>query len=136
MKALILEDDKTRQRAIRLIRNHGFSIVRIVETAEDAIDALIEADDWDLVCLDHDLGGEEMVDSPGQGAGYEVACWLEANRPGQAVVIHSLNPVGRDKMAAALPGAVIYPEAWKLPETLKLVARRAAEMRGKAKGGG
>lgn len=47
---------------------------------------------WDMVYLDHDLGGEQT--------GYDIMCWLEANPvylPKEIVIITS-NPVGRQRM--------------------------------------
>lgn len=81
----------------------------IVETAKEAIDELGK-NSWDIVFLDHDLGGSEMVAS-GPGTGYEVAKWLENNSDKQPpeIVIHSFNPEGARKMKAALPSAKVEP---------------------------
>ena len=86
----------------------------VVETAQDAIAALEESE-FDIAALDHDLGGEEMVES-GPGTGYEVACWLEQHpdRQPNIIWIHTLNPVGRQRMAEALPKAEIRPLWWNV----------------------
>lgn len=112
LKALILEDDHNRMSQMHT-KMIGIAHLTIVETANEAIAALTD-DSWDLLSLDHDLGGEEMVDS-GPGTGYEVACWLENNPHKQPAVIwiHSLNPVGRNRMSQALPDAQQKPLWWK-----------------------
>jgi len=84
-----------------------------VMTAADAIEALAN-NDWDVLFLDHDLGGEAYVKS-GPGTGYEVAVWLERNptRKPPQIFLHSLNTVGRDNMKGALLEAIHAPFAWK-----------------------
>lgn len=109
MNILILEDDKTRQKYF--VRRFGYDVT-IVETAHAAIDNL-RLKDWDAVYLDHDLGGQQMVES-GDNTGYEVAKWLAEHphrQPGR-IIIHSYNPVGRDNMKALLPRAIIAPGIW------------------------
>ena len=110
-KILILEDNAERSKAFR--RKFIGNCVTIVAEACEVI-ALLGAENWDALFLDHDLGGEVMVES-GPGTGYEVACWLEQNsdRKPEQIVIHSANPVGRLKMKAALPDALVCPFAWK-----------------------
>lgn len=108
MRVLILEDDPDRHRAFR----KRLGEPTIVTTAPECI-KLLEAEEWDELYLDHDLGGEVYVPS-GPGTGYEVACWLEANpaRHPRRIVLHSLNPVGRARMKSALPNAYDRPGAW------------------------
>lgn len=113
MRILILEDDPARLTLMREALDHvsGLEIVH-VEKASEAIEKL-SSEVFDVVTLDHDLGGQQMVKS-GPGTGYEVACWLENNpdaHRGQTW-IHSLNPVGRYKMSQALPEALVVPGWW------------------------
>ncbi len=99
-KILILEDDHERHEAFRL--KFKDEDVLIVETAKEAI-AHLKLEDFDILFLDHDLGGKVYVES-GPGTGYEVACFLEENKglkPKQ-IIIHSLNPVGAKKMNQAI----------------------------------
>jgi len=110
MDILILEDSSERQQAF-LKKFSEFNLA-IVETAQDAIEKL-QSQKWDSILLDHDLGGETNVES-GPGTGYEVAQWL-ANNPDhkpEQIIIHSANPVGRDRMKAELPEAIIAPFLW------------------------
>ena len=109
MKILILEDSKRRHKAFRA--KYGFDLT-IVETTSEAIE-LLESQEWDTLFLDHDLGGETMVDS-GSGTGYEVAKWLSEHpeRKPRQIILHSYNPVGRANMKAALPEAEEAPGIW------------------------
>lgn len=78
------------------------SVWRTVKTASECITEL-QAAFFDVVSLDHDLGPPEA------GTGYDVLCWLEqqiAAGDWRTVVpellIHSANPVGRQRMLAAI----------------------------------
>lgn len=131
MKILILDDDETRLEAfakkfeweiptpamltedarkneLRLNRNK----LHFARTAKDAIQ-LLGTECYDVVFLDHDLGGQVYVES-GPGTGYEVAEWMAGNLKDcdPVVVIHTLNPAGRSRMRAVLPEAVLWPFAW------------------------
>lgn len=85
---LFLDDDVTRQARARKL----WPACTIVETAADCI-AHLKGVQFTLVMLDHDLGGEQFVDSKREDCGMEVVRWMVANKPkvGQ-VVIHSFNP--------------------------------------------
>ena len=103
-RILILEDDPYRAAAF-LERFPGAEIAR---EADRAIALLLESA-WDVLFLDHDLGGS--IYDP---TGYEVASWLREH-PGcipPRVILHSLNPSGRARMKQALPEAVEMPFAW------------------------
>ena len=107
MKILILEDNEERHKKfLEALKSHE---VVIVETSQEAIKYLKE-EKWDVAFLDHDLGGQANVSS-GPGTGYEVAVWLSENvdRMPTQVYIHSMNPVGSQKMKFALPDAIVSP---------------------------
>jgi len=110
MNILILEDDKERHKAF--LNNLNVASVVIVDTAKEAIQKLSKYS-WDYLFLDHDLGGQQMVES-GPGTGYEVALWLEQNPDKQPakIIIHSFNPTGALKMKQALPKAKLRPGCW------------------------
>jgi len=110
MDILILEDDHERHKAF-LKSLIGANVV-IVETVRDALTKLIESS-WDYLFLDHDLGGQTMVES-GLETGYEVAQFLEQNPECQPpnIIIHSFNPTGAIKMQQALPKATLSPGCW------------------------
>jgi len=112
MKILILDDDDTRHTLFK--QNYSKHDLVHTYTADEAIDAL-KRGTYDVVFLDHDLGGKQMVDSWGEEpTGYTVAKWMAMNperKPGQ-VYIHSLNPVGARNMHNILPGSKLAPGAW------------------------
>ena len=80
-----------------------------VFTAEQAI-IFLKAFDVSHISLDHDLGPIEA------GTGYDVACYIETEHAIHGKFanlkwrIHSSNPVGRQRMAAALRKLESYTE--------------------------
>lgn len=110
MRVLILDDDMMRHKIFnqKLIGH----VVTNVYTSKEAIDEL-ENEDWDIVFLDHDLGGKIYVES-GENTGYEVAQWLNNNPSKQPkrIVIHSYNPTGAQNMKQLLSDAEVVPGAW------------------------
>lgn len=110
MKILVLDDDQYRLKQFqqRLIGH----VVHCTETASDTIKMLSE-ESFDVVFLDHDLGGTAYVPS-GPGTGYEVAKWLSehVDRKPKQIVIHSFNAPGANNMKSLLPEAFYNPGAW------------------------
>lgn len=99
MKVLFLEDDEARIVIAR--REFVGCSLRIARTAAEAI-ALLQDERFDLVSLDHDLGGKVMVASDAD-SGYAVAEWIAESEDWQApVIVHSMNPVGGAKMVDVL----------------------------------
>lgn len=112
MKILILEDDPERHLSFK--KNLAFAkVLKIVTTVPDAIYELSH-NTWDVLFLDHDLGGEVFVDSNESLTGYHVAVWLEEHQEYKPknIIIHSLNYIGAARMKAALPEAQLIPSAW------------------------
>lgn len=114
MKILILEDDPLRIEKFRkgLIGHTMF----ITDNTNLAIEHL-KKEEWDILFLDHDLGGQTFVQS-GVGTGYEVATWLEEHpeyKP-KTIYVHSLNPMGAQNMMRALdlPDKNYVPFAWDI----------------------
>lgn len=105
-RVLILDDDPDENR-LHLFRRcfvilgerkgMKFDITHVL-TAKDCIDKLSES--WDMIFLDHDLGGQTYVDTDSEDCGMRVAEWIE-NNPNcligtAAVFVHSLNvPAGQ-----------------------------------------
>jgi len=72
-----------------------------VKTAHEAIEQLAR-EAFDVVSLDHDLGDDE-----GLGTGLDVLRWIEEQvflhgYRAPELRVHSMNPVGREKMWAAI----------------------------------
>lgn len=98
MKVLFLDDNLQR----RITAKSFFSDchIVIVETAEQAIEAIDKHSPFDVVYLDHDLGGQVFVPSD-EKSGFSVAqhlAKLNKKKLPTKVVIHSFNPVGAKKM--------------------------------------
>jgi CheY-like chemotaxis protein len=98
MNILFLDDDDRRCHIFR----SNFPSADIVNTAEEAIAAL-EHGEYDLICLDHDLGGEQMVNPRGKNTGSEVVRYMIKNpHPAKAIMIHTHNPPAGNQMVMAL----------------------------------
>lgn len=106
MKILIVEDNEFRIKKFRsCLLNHDF---HIAISANDAIEYL-KNNQYDLIFLDHDLGGLEMIDSNFYNTGYTVAKYMAANDIECEVIIHSLNPVGAKNIQSIIPKGRIIP---------------------------
>jgi len=92
MKILVLEDNIYRIKKFQQeLIGH---IVDFAATANAAIDFLND-NLYDIIFLDHDLGGKENIDSKEENTGYTVAKFISTTfsvKP--IIVIHSCNPIG------------------------------------------
>jgi len=79
-------------------------------TVEDGSNFLF-ANKYDLMFLDHDLGGEEMVDSFSDNTGYRLAEFIASFTQNKETpcVIHSCNHVGAENMLRFIPHAIKIP---------------------------
>ena len=103
MKILFLDDNGLRRAAARIAFNgHDFVIV---ETAADAIEYLKKFN-FDMVSLDHDLGGRFFDNSARVDCGMEVVRWIVSNRPVIPTInIHSWNEDAANNMVKFLTDA-------------------------------
>jgi len=110
MNILILEDSTERQEQFN--KNLAGHNVTITDSSKTAIQKLSN-EKWDVLFLDHDLGGIVHVPS-GENTGYEVAKFLEENKQfiPNYVIVHSVNTVGAKNIIDALPNAVHIPFVW------------------------
>ena len=82
-------------------QDHGCAGWRWVRTAEELIEILAGCDLATVrLSLDHDLGDAQLT-------GYDVLVWIErevaaGRSPPMSIALHSQNPVGRQRMQAAL----------------------------------
>lgn len=103
-RVLFLDDDDNRHRKIR---PHLIGCQKIVQvkTATEAISAL-KCYEFDIVFLDHDLGGEIFVSSDRPDTGMFVAKVIALSRLEiPLIVIHSCNPDGAVRMHDVLKSA-------------------------------
>ena len=108
MKIFILEDDPNRM--VKFMKELTGHRVDHAETVDIGF-AMIKADKYDLLFLDHDLGGAQMVDSSEENTGYELAKLITSSTSNKETpcIIHSCNPVGADNMVKVLPHAHRIP---------------------------
>lgn len=96
---LFLDDDLNRTDAFLKIIPYAKTTL----TAPGMINYLKTAKDIDIVFLDHDLGGEQMVSSNREDCGMEVVRWMVENQPDlNQVIVHSLNQPAAVEMVAKL----------------------------------
>lgn len=101
LRVLILEDTAERQKILTgLFKDQAWVLVH---TAARAL-RLLDAFEFDVISLDYDLACEEKGD--------RVARHIRdgANRQAR-VIVHSMNPRGRDRIAVILPQAIVLPVA-------------------------
>ena len=89
MRILFLDDD---ERRIDVWKKH-FPGSTITCTSDETIEQLRDHGPWDIISLDHDLGGMQMVsDDEGYDTGMQVIYWIEQNKPEfRYFFIHSYN---------------------------------------------
>lgn len=100
MKIFILEDDQLRINAF-VNAWAGYHDLRVATSVPEA--KQLWAPPYDLVCLDHDLGGEIFVPSEHENTGFAFCKWLTefvpaADMASTIFVVHSFNPDGAQKM--------------------------------------
>lgn len=127
MRILFLDDDEYRHKTVRPLMT--FDAAR---TALEAI-GLLQVNTYDLVFLDHDLGGLQMVESSEENTGFTVAKWIRDNNPSIGwVILHSLNPGGVLNMDSVLRQAdystLICPFT-RLPDKLAEIINAAKALR-------
>ena len=105
MKILILEDNSFRNTKFhQSLTGH---IVDIAETVDEGRKLLNNK--YDLLFLDHDLGGEIYVPS-GKNTGYEFAQLISKSiNKNVPTIIHSCNPAGSRAIKSILPHAQMIP---------------------------
>jgi CheY-like chemotaxis protein len=103
VKVLFLDDDERRCKLAR--RMYAKDDLTVVHSAVDAINQL-GFQSFDLVSLDHDLGGEVYVDSNREDCGMEVVRWICTNKPTLGMVnVHTWNIPAALEMGAKLEDA-------------------------------
>jgi len=111
MRIFILEDDPARKIAFEQalgVFEKGFPHeVTICSFLGGVGGAYINFEgEYDLIMLDHDLGGAQMVSPDEEETGTAFVKWLVENnklKNGPKVIIHSWNPDGARRMLELLP---------------------------------
>lgn len=99
LRIFILEDDKIRNRHFwDHLHSHNTTFAVTYDTA---IKLFKDDPPYDIMFLDHDLGGFKT--------GYDFACLMAAFGIKVPTVIHSFNDAGAKRMRGKLPHAVLAP---------------------------
>jgi len=122
---LILEDNIERMVEFRKRMIEIGSQFHWTNNAKECI-RLIETNKYDLILLDHDLGGEIFVDINKENTGSTVARWM-SNYPNNLnkdtpVIIHSHNYPAAQYMMSRIKKAIYVPSIW-LKDTFHQVVR-------------
>lgn len=108
MRIFILEDNPVRMRKFR-----NELIGHTIDHAETVYDgkSFVSLKKYDLILLDHDLGGRQMVDSSEENTGYQLAIFIAEEKLNRdtSCITHTCNPAGADNILSVLPHAVKVP---------------------------
>lgn len=101
LRILIIEDTQKRQEILKqLYKDHAWVLVH---TAKRAI-KLVQVYQFDVISLDYNLAGEETGD--------EIARQIcHGLNKLTRIIVHSMNPKGRERICESLPHASILPVA-------------------------
>ena len=127
MKILILEDNLSRQEFFKVnLEKHNLTITDLSKIAIEKL----STEKWDILFLDHDLGGEVHVSSDNTNTGAEVARWIQnnPNKKPKLVIIHTLNPPGQKYIKSCIPDGLVFPFAWTKINSEMLVDPRVIEV--------
>jgi CheY-like chemotaxis protein len=104
---LIIEDDPNRMYAFyKVLDKTKYEIVH-AEWAEDAIRFFEQGLQPNIIFFDHDLGGQQFVESTDINTGYQVAKYLVKHKYYcEQAIIHSCNPAGAENIRALIEGQV------------------------------
>jgi len=124
MKILVVEDDGYR---IHLFTQwlRGYPVT-VATSARRAI-RLLRKEHFDIVFLDHDLGGRTFVDSSDRNTGAEVARFMAADGIAMRTVIHSQNAAGIHYIRSILPHARVVPFGPELNDVLHELLHEVVE---------
>jgi DNA-binding NarL/FixJ family response regulator len=98
MRILILEDNSIRQEKFKeLFKNQE---LYIFDSFNQELCDSVRKIDYQIMVLDHDLGGKIWVDSREENTGYSFVVWLVGNQIQKNSLIYtcSMNPIGANKM--------------------------------------
>ncbi len=120
-KLLFLDDDEYRIKIFKeKMIGSGYEIY-ITKTVSETL-AQLTHQSFDIVSLDHDLGGEQMVASHSE-TGYEVAKFIATmTDPPKAIIVHTFNPTGAYNMMSAMSHLKVLRIPFN-PELLSVACR-------------
>lgn len=105
MKILLLEDEPERIKKVKYATiGHHMDIATTAKGTIHLLSTLRAYEAYDIISLDHDLGGEIMTPS-NENSGFAVAKQAAELLPilwPRAVIVHSFNPIGATNMIKTL----------------------------------
>ena len=107
MKIFILDDSLERINTLRslLDQRYANAEITVAGTAKYAKSVFDLNRDFDLVFLDHDLGGRIYVNSEEEETGYQVAKHMLKRKVNSGqVIVHTMNIVGAQNICSLLTG--------------------------------
>jgi hypothetical protein len=112
---LILEDDPYRMRAFRNVIPLSIFEVFHADSCALAIEMIEYGIKPNIIFFDHDLGGQQFVESTDANTGYQFAKYLISKgfKCDQAF-IHSCNPAGAENIRALIEGN-LAPQTYVIP---------------------
>ena len=120
MRILVVEDDP--ERHAFFLRELGEHDVCICQNAFKGSNAITKSK-FDMIFLDHDLGGRVFVNSDDENTGYQVALKVKGSpNEGAEFIVHSMNVVGAENIVKHLEGIgcnVRYEPYYQLMKKLK-----------------
>ena len=119
VKVLVLEDNNERIKQFKQRFLERGWYCTYVDTADDCL-RMLKNGQYDLIFLDHDLGGEELVNTDYKNCGSEVARQFPKDIKYEKVIIHSLNTVGAEYMKQLIPNSIWAPFIWTTKEFTKV----------------
>lgn len=124
MNVFVLEDDPERVNFIRARFIHTEADITVIESCKQADQF---QPPYDLMLLDHDLGGRQMAEHEDCGATF-VRSMLTRIPDEGVIVLHSFNPDGRDRMRLLLhPRPNVYVAPFRSAMFNRILATMASE---------
>lgn len=125
MKVLFLDDMKSRRDEFQ--KNSIGHVVHFATNAQECLD-LLKNNEYDVIYLDHDLESEHYQSNEDHHEDGRFVAKHMIDMPqhhGKVVIVHSLNPDGRQNILSILKhNYIVYlgPESFKVPEIWKVDA--------------
>lgn len=109
MKIFVLDDSGERQNVFLHFLSEGNQVFTAY-SQQEAIKVLKKEKEFDIIFLDHDLGGGIYMESHEDNTGWWVAKYIAENGiKSKRIIIHTLNYPGAKNMQCLLPTAQHIP---------------------------
>jgi len=124
-KMFVLDDDADRMAYIIHILSREFPGCTIASASTlNSAKRMLQEDIFDVLFLDHDLGGMIYVPSENPDTGYQLAFHIWSNNiPYKKCIVHSLNYEGSMNILGRLRDCIWLPVTAWTPQNLEFVLR-------------